>query len=201
MKITAIVGTYRKGGITDTAVDEILGSAKEAGAEVSKIYLLDKHIEFCTNCRACTQKQGEARGECPISDDMNGILDEIERSDSIVLASPMNDYTVTALMKIFVERLIPYAYWPWEGHAPVLRNKLKNKRAAVVSASAAPAIFAPFSSNVVYLLKMSAETLGARTIGVLFMGLAAQKPKQELNPRHRKQARLLGKKLAAIRNN
>jgi hypothetical protein len=33
------------------------------------------------------------------------------------------------------------------------------------------------------------------------MGLAAQKPKQELNPRHRKQARLLGKKLAAIRNN
>ncbi len=197
MKITAIVGTYRKGGITDTAVDEILASAKESGAEVSKIFLLDKHIEFCTNCRACTQKEGTKRGECPISDDMNGILDEIERSDSIVIASPMNDYTVTALMKRFLERLTPYAYWPWEGMAPKIRSKLKNKRAVVVASSAAPAIFAPFSSNIVHLSKLTAETFGAKTIGVLFMGLAAQKPKQDLNPRHKKQARLLGKKLAA----
>jgi len=197
MKVTAIVGTYRKGGVTDTAVDEVLASAKAAGAEVSKIYLLDKHIEFCTNCRACTQEQGEARGKCPISDDMDGILDEIERSDSLIFASPMNDFTVTALMKRFIERLLPYAYWPWEGHAPILRNKSKSKKAVVISASAAPAIFAPFSSNVVYLLKLSAETFGARTIGVLFMGLAAQKPKQELNPRHKDRARQLGIKLAA----
>jgi len=197
MKVTAIVGTYRKGGITDTAVDEILGSAREAGAETSKIYLLDKHIEFCTNCRACTQKEGTRRGECPISDDMNGILDEIERSDSIVVASPMNYYTVTALMKKFIERLICFAYWPWEGHVPKMRSTLINKRAVVVASSAAPALFAIFTPSTVSLLKITAGNLGAKTIGTLFLGLAAQKPKQDLNPRHKKQARLLGKKLAA----
>ena len=53
IRVTAIVGTYRKGGIIDTAVDEILDSASQSGAEVKKIYLLDKHIEFCTNCRTC----------------------------------------------------------------------------------------------------------------------------------------------------
>ena len=58
MKIIAIVGTYRKGGVIDTAVDEILASAREADAEVSKVYLIDRHIEFCTNCRSCTQEPG-----------------------------------------------------------------------------------------------------------------------------------------------
>ena len=61
-KITAILGTYRKGGVIDSAVDEILAAAREAGAETTKIYLIDRHIEFCTNCRACTQQEGDRRG-------------------------------------------------------------------------------------------------------------------------------------------
>ena len=92
MKITAIVGTYRKNGVIDRAVDEILDAARSNGAEVTKIDLLDQHVEFCTNCRSCTQQEGPQRGRCPIGDDVNSILDEIERSDALVLASPMNFY-------------------------------------------------------------------------------------------------------------
>ena len=55
MLVTAIVGSYRKGGIIDTAVDEILAAAEQEGAEVAKIYLIDRHVEFCRNCRACMQ--------------------------------------------------------------------------------------------------------------------------------------------------
>jgi multimeric flavodoxin WrbA len=62
MNITAIVGSYRKGGTVDTVIDAILSAAREAGAETSKVYLIDKHIEFCTNCRACTQPEGPYRG-------------------------------------------------------------------------------------------------------------------------------------------
>jgi len=49
IKVIAIVGSYRKGGVIDTTIDEILSSAKEEGAETDKIYLIDKHIEFCTS--------------------------------------------------------------------------------------------------------------------------------------------------------
>jgi multimeric flavodoxin WrbA len=71
MKLVAIVGSYRKGGIIDTAIDEVLTAAKEEGAETVKIYLIDKHIEFCTNCRTCTQQEGLERGKCIIQDDMD----------------------------------------------------------------------------------------------------------------------------------
>lgn len=136
IKVTAIVGSYRKGGITDTAIDEILASAQQEGAEVEKIYLIDKHIEFCTNCRSCTQQAGQRSGECSFTDEMDGLLSKIQQSDAIVLGSPMNFGTVTAVTKRFIERLVCFAYWPWGMMAPKIRHKKKAKRAVVVVSSA-----------------------------------------------------------------
>ena len=128
---------------------------------------------------------------------MNAVLDEIESADSIVLASPMNFGTVTAVMKRFIERLGVYAYWPWGTAAPKMRNKLKTKRAVVVSSSAAPAIIARLMTQIVSLLKKSAGVLGAKTIGVLFIGLAAQQERQDIGKSAKQKARRLGIKLAA----
>jgi multimeric flavodoxin WrbA len=58
-KITAVTGTYRKGGIVASAGDELLDSAREAGAICPKIYLLDRHLEFCTNCRSCWEENSQ----------------------------------------------------------------------------------------------------------------------------------------------
>jgi multimeric flavodoxin WrbA len=196
-KITAIVGTYRKGGIIDQAVDAILVSAGEQGAETSKIYLIDKHIEFCTNCRACTQQEGQNPGQCSIEDDMSGILAEIERSDAIVLASPMNFWTVTAVMKRFIERLVCFAYWPWGAGPPKVRNKHKSKCAIIVSSSACPAFLAMLLTKMNGLMKSVAGLLGAKTVGVLRIGGAGAEEHQALSERTKKKARRLGKKLAA----
>lgn len=197
MKITAILGTYRKGGVIDTAVEEILASAREVGAETTKVYLIDRHIEFCTNCRSCTQKEGPARGACPLTDDMQEILDEIDRSDAIVLASPMNFWTVTAIMKRFLERLVCFGYWPWKQPAPKIRNVTKTKRAVIVASSAAPSLLARLTTRMVGLLKSCAGLLGARTVGVLFIGIASQQPKQKIGERTKRKARRLGKKLVS----
>jgi NAD(P)H-dependent FMN reductase len=196
-RVTAIVGSYRKGGIIDSAIDEVLTGAREEGAEVEKIYLTDKHIEFCTNCRTCAQQPGPQRGRCIIDDDMAGVLEKIDGSDAIVLASPMNFGTVTALMKRFIERLVCFAYWPWGMNAPKMRNEEKKKRALVVASSAAPSFVARLSSKLVKLLKDTASILGAKTIEVLFIGLAAREERQQIGEKTRKKARLLGKKLVA----
>lgn len=199
VRIAAIVGTYRKGGVIDQALDEMLASAQEEGALVTKIYLLDTQIEFCTNCRLCTQQAGFSRGTCPIADQMTRVLDLIEASDAIVLASPVNFGTVTALMKRFMERLVCYAYWPWGMLAPKARRRQLSKPAVLVASSAAPALLARFATPVVKLLKQAAGLLGAKTVGVLFIGLAARQSHHDPGGRIRKKARLLGKKLASGR--
>jgi multimeric flavodoxin WrbA len=198
-KITAIVGTYRKGGVIDSAVDELLGAAAAAGAQTTKFYLVDEHIEFCTNCRSCTQQAGDEFGRCILDDRMRPILEEIERSDAIILASPMNFGTVTAVMKRFVERLVCFAHWPWGKLAPSARKRKRTKRAVVVASSAAPAILGRLFTSMVGLLKQAARLLGAQRVDVLFIGLAALKERPDVSDKARRKAQRLGRKLAEHR--
>lgn len=199
VKIAAIVGTYRKGGVIDQLVDALLVSAQEQGAQTEKLYLLDTHIESCTNCRLCTQEPGAARGICPIADQMTRVLDLVEGCDALVLATPMNFGGVTAIMKRFLERLVCYAYWPWGTRAPRLRSKEKPRRAVLIASSAAPAVLARLMTPITKTMRQAAELMGARTVGAVFVGLATREDRQAPGTRALEKARVMGKRLAAGR--
>jgi FMN-dependent NADH-azoreductase len=195
--ILAIVGTYRKGGVIDTAVDEILRAAKDAGAQTSKIYLIDKHIEFCTNCRACAQQPGPARSTCKHKDDMAGILEQIDSAQGLVLASPLNFYNVTAVTRRFMERLVVYGYWPWGQGGPKFRIANSGQKAVLVTSSAAPALVGKiFFRQGLGALKAIAQCFGAKVISRLYFGTIAQKPDYKLNPKELARAYQAGIKLA-----
>jgi len=195
VKITAILGSYRRGGIVESAVDELLAAAETCGAAVEKIHLLDRRVEFCANCRNCTTEPGPDRGRCLIADDVPAILDALEASDAFVLAAPVNFWTVTALMKRFIERTVCCGYWPWGG-APKPRRS-RGKRAAVITASAAPAIMARFGTNAGKLLRRVARLLGAKQVDTLWIGLARRTSDAGLPDNARARARALGRRLAA----
>ena len=199
MRITAVVGSYRKGGVTDAIVYELLAAARENGGEVRKVNLIDEKIDFCTNCRCCTQVAGSLRGACPIEDSMGSILDKLEASDGFVLASPTNFGTVTALMKRFIERLICYGYWPWGRAIPENRIQQPAKRAVVVTSCAAPAWMGRHMMSSIKVLKQAARVLGAANIDVLVVGKAAGSAEPELSGAVRKRAGKLGRKLAGQR--
>jgi NAD(P)H-dependent FMN reductase len=194
-KVIAIVGSYRKGGIIDSAVDEILASAALAGADVSKIYLADRNIEFCLNCRRCTQAKGSLRGTCVHQDDMASLLDEIEKADGLVLGSPVNFSTVTALTKRFIERLVCYAEWPWGARSPRKRLPKGTRKALLVTSCAMPGFLAPLFTGALRVLKSAAAVLGARPVGTLVIGLVAHREQMPLPARARARARRLGKRL------
>lgn len=194
-RVLGIVGSYRKGGTIDSAVSEILSAAAECGAETSKIYLTDARIEFCTNCRSCTQQPGPEPGQCVTDDDMDDIVREIENSHALVLGSPVNFGDSTAITRRFLERLLRYAYWPWEKLIPVRRNKSTEKKAVLVTSSTAPPLVGKLLMRPLRSLKTIADMLGAKPVGTLYVGLAAKKH-GKLSQRAVKKARRLGKKLA-----
>ena len=196
-RITAIIGTYRKGGMIDKATREVLRAAEaRRNVKISRIYLIERKIEFCTNCRRCTQETGENRGECIIEDDMNAILDEIDRSDAVILASPVNFGTVTAVMKRFVERLICHARWPWGANAPKPRNGGKDRHVVILMSSAAPSFLTRLSGCAAGPLKDAAKLMGAGRIDMMFIGLAAGKKHPSLPERAKRKARRIGRNLS-----
>lgn len=194
-RVLGIVGSYRRGGIVDQAVSEVLEAAREAGAATEKVYLLDCDIAFCDNCRGCTQAPGEAPGFCVHRDGMSGLIERIEAADTLVLGTPVNFSAVTALFKRFQERLVCYAYWPWGQAAPKMRRPGMRKEAVLVTASAMPGLMARLTTGAMRSLKFAARTVGARPVARLYVGLAAGRKEQPLSAGAVARARRAGKRL------
>jgi multimeric flavodoxin WrbA len=195
-KVVAIVGSYRKGGTIDSAVEAVLEGAREKGAATVTFYLTEKHLEFCTNCRQCTQASGEERGKCQQQDDLEPMLQQIEAADAVVLGSPVNYYNVTAIFRRFMERLLGYAYWPWKQAAPKWRSKQRSKKAVLIASSAAPGFFIPIATGAARALRLTARVLGAKPVGHMWIGLVSGEPLPKLSARNRERALYLGRKLA-----
>jgi len=198
-KIVAIVGTYRKGKVIDTAASEVLRGAADNGAETEEIYLIDKHIEFCKNCRTCTQEKDIGRrGKCVHDDDMEEILGKVDEADGLVLAAPTNFSNVNAVTRRFMERLIVYGYWPWNAKIPTLRVKKPGKKAVTITAAGCPAFIARIlMPGPPKALKIAAGMMGAKVHTSLYYGAIAQAPEGTLKEKDRRKAYQAGARLAA----
>lgn len=98
--ILVVVGSGNKRGNTDTLVEAFIKGAKESGHDVSKINL-DGNIQGCQGCGAC-QKNGH---QCVIKDRMQEWYSLFETSDTIVFASPLYFWSISARLKSFIDRL------------------------------------------------------------------------------------------------
>jgi NAD(P)H-dependent FMN reductase len=193
--VIGIVGSYRKRGVVDAIVAEILAAAEAAGATTETIYLRDQHIEFCRNCRVCLQEPGEQRGHCPIDDDMEAILERLDSAQALVLGAPVNFGNVNALTRQFLERCVGAGYWPWGTAAPKLRQSHPTKPAVLVSSSAAPALIGRWFTGAIAALNHLATMLNAKPIGTVWMGGVSSKS-MALPPRIKVRSQQLGQYLA-----
>jgi multimeric flavodoxin WrbA len=172
--ILAINGSYRDDGVTDKTVAVLKQALEDSGEQVEVVLLREYPIEFCLNCRECTQQSGVEPGKCVQHDGMQELIKKIESADGYILASPTNFGSVTAIFKRFMERLAVYGYWPWEMNAPKFRKeRVKRKKAILVSSSAAPGFLARWVFGTQGQLKMTAQVIGAEVVGTIFTGRIA----------------------------
>jgi hypothetical protein len=105
MNILVINGSPRgENGNTKVLTDAFLEGATESGAETEIVYLKDKHIEHCCGEFYCWKN---TPGVCKFNDDMPELLEKWSSADIIVIASPLYVFTVTTMMKGFMDRLLP----------------------------------------------------------------------------------------------
>ncbi len=105
MKILAFNGSPRgKRSNTDRILQPFLEGTREAGAETEVVYLKDKEIHHCIGCFTCWTR---TPGVCVHKDDMPELLEKMRRADVVVYATPLYVFTVSGLMKDFMDRHIP----------------------------------------------------------------------------------------------
>lgn len=77
----------------------VLEGAAAAGASVELVRLRQLRFSYCLACGWCHET-----GECRLADGMQGLYQSVEACNLLVVASPIQFATVSALTKAFVER-------------------------------------------------------------------------------------------------
>jgi hypothetical protein len=104
MKILALQGSPRPKKYTQMVLEKFLEGAASKGAEFKIIHLASKKINPCIGCYTCWYK---TPGVCIHKDDMPELLEKLKSCDVEVYATPLYTYTMTAFMKLFLERRLP----------------------------------------------------------------------------------------------
>ncbi len=101
-KVTAFVGSARKKH-THEAVAQFLRNLQSMGdIEYEIVTLSDYQIATCRGCKVCFEKGEEF---CPLKDDRDVLIEKMMTSDGVVFASPNYSFQVSAIIKIFLDRL------------------------------------------------------------------------------------------------
>ena len=108
MKMLALAGSPRKGGNTDILADECLRGARQAGADVEKVYLDDFTIRPIGEVADDTHERSDPRAD----DDFPSVLEHFLAADIVVMASPVYWLGVSAQMKCFIDRCSSYFRHP-----------------------------------------------------------------------------------------
>jgi multimeric flavodoxin WrbA len=101
-KVTAFVGSAHK-RMTLSAVRQFLDDLRSLGDVESEIVTLsDYRLGTCRGCRQCFDRGEES---CPLKDDRDVLIEKMMTSDGVIFASPNYSFQVSALMKLFLDRL------------------------------------------------------------------------------------------------
>jgi multimeric flavodoxin WrbA len=107
IEILGVSGSPRKGGNTDRCLQEALGAcSKKCRTEL--VNLANLEIAECNACYRC-KKEGTRKLPCPPhDDDMTPLYAKLASADGFLFASPVYYGSVTGIMKVFMDRFLPF---------------------------------------------------------------------------------------------
>lgn len=100
-KTVVILGSPRRSGNSEILAGKAMEGIKEAGGACEVFRLNNMNIRPCQACEYC-RKEGHTL--CTIHDGMDRIYAALRESDALLLACPIYMFTVTAQLKLFMDR-------------------------------------------------------------------------------------------------
>lgn len=179
--VLVLMSAGTKNGNTDCLTDAYIRGLKEKGHTVTKVRLGSVRMEGCRGCGVC-QRNGN---HCAIQDGMQELYPLFAACDTLVMASPLYFWTITARLKSFVERL----------YAISAEDRYPEKE-TVLLMTAGDNDENTFNQALSYFHVISG-VLGGRPAGVYLAGgcTGCEKPARHIDPKHLENAYRMGLEL------
>jgi multimeric flavodoxin WrbA len=189
IKVLIVKGSPREHGNSAALADQVAAGAQTAGAHTESHFLHGLDIRPCDGCDFC---QGAADMGCIIEDDMQLLYPKIREADAIVYASPVYWFTVSAQLKLFMDR----CYALGGGSDYVASHALAGKRIGIVLAYGGDDPFDSGAINAIRMFQDAFNYIPAEIVGMVY-GCASDAGEIRLNKDLMAEAHELGRKLAS----
>lgn len=100
MKITVLESSPNKNGASNTLAEFFIKGARKAGNDVEVLDIAHMNLKYCIGCYF-----GSSQKRCIQNDDFHLIEESLKDSEIIVYVTPVYYYTMSAPMKIVIDRL------------------------------------------------------------------------------------------------
>ncbi len=194
MQVVIVNGSYHRDGMTSVLVKSFAEGVRSRSpdAKIKEIFLMSKDFAYCTGCNHCQKDKDPEMGKCIHKDFVQKACRELVDADIAVLASPVYEYAVTAVMKKFLERNFPLV----RGGFPIKARK-PHKKAGVAFISTG----CPWPINRLlgitrypeFIMKLMLRQYGKKKVHVVCPGAMETSPKEQ--EKWKKKAWELGRRL------
>jgi multimeric flavodoxin WrbA len=107
MEILLLNGSPTGSGLMESYIDKLSQPLMAAKHSVNQVVLRDLQVKHCLGCWACWVK---TPGQCVHKDDVESVLRLILKADLLILASPLILGYPSAVLKQFMDRMIPLVH-------------------------------------------------------------------------------------------
>jgi multimeric flavodoxin WrbA len=181
--VLIIKGSPREMGNSSMLADKAAEGAIAAGAQVESYLLHSMDIRPCDACDTCQET-----GVCVLKDDMQRIYPKLRQADSIIIASPIYWFTVSAQTKLFIDRW--YALESQHG------NALRGKQFGIVLTYGDSDPYKSGAINAIHTFQDMFRYIGANFSGLVY-GTAMEIGDVQNQPELLQEAFRLGERLAS----
>ena len=189
--ILAISGSPRRGGNSDILMERILAGGTASGLKGEAVYLRRLNYRPCIACEKCR----EAKKCVGLDDDMQTLYPKIEAAKGLILVSPTHFYTVSAMMKAFIDRL--YCYFDFDEPRPgPWKSRLAKMRKSAVIGAVCEQNDPRDMGCTLEVMQQSLDALGFRLAGQMAVLATFDKGKVAGNRSALEDADKLGRRLA-----
>lgn len=155
-QILVLKGSPREKGNSAVLADRLAEGARQAGAQVESIYLHGLDIRPCDACDLCR----DLDSGCVIEDDMQDLYSKLDAADAIVLASPIYWFTVSAQLKLCIDRWYAFQSSCWE--------RFQHKQAGIILTFGDTDLYTSGGINAIHTFESMFRYLKMEVIGMVY---------------------------------
>lgn len=121
------------------------------------------------------QLPGDELGKCHLDDDMNELIRSILASRCVIVSAPINCYDLPSLMRVILERMSVFCYWPDASYSPAIRKMQNRIKGVLITTSALPGVMVPLVTRSRKTFRLFAKPLNITRIDYHHIGFKGRK--------------------------